>query len=195
VAQWCFNLTSFNLESSLDSRRRDLIRVTSALSLAFGSGLLTPAQVFGASRWGSDWNGAVYSARSLEAFVRAMQGDTTTPNEPRTVTRSERGKVAGLSEAVDGQLLIDAPELAENGTNVPVTVRSNIPQTDFIALIADLNPYPVCVGFNVLPENDPSFSVRIKVAKSSNLVAVSRANDRFYYALRDITVMIGGCLG
>jgi sulfur-oxidizing protein SoxY len=51
------------------------------------------------------------------------------------------------------------------------------------------------VGFNVLPENDPSFSVRIKVAKSSNLVAVVRANDKFHYVLRDITVMIGGCLG
>ena len=61
----------------MNPSRRDLIRVTSALSLAFGSGLLTPAQVFGATRWGSDWNGAVYSARSLEAFVRAMQGDTT----------------------------------------------------------------------------------------------------------------------
>lgn len=179
----------------MDSRRRDLMRVASALSLALGSGLLTPAQVFGANRWGSDWNGAVYSARSLEAFVRAMQGDTTTPNEVRTVTRSERGKVAGLSEAAEGQLMIDAPELAENGTNVPVTVRSNIAQTDFIALIADLNPYPVCVGFNVLSVNDPGFSVRIKVAKSSNLVAVARADDRFYYALRDITVMIGGCLG
>ena len=114
----------------MNPSRRDLIRVTSALSLAFGSGLLTPAQVFGATRWGSDWNGAVYSARSLEAFVRAMQGDTTTPNEPRTVTRSERGRVPGLSEAVEGQLFIDAPELAENGTNVPVTVRSNIAQTD-----------------------------------------------------------------
>jgi len=179
----------------LDSRRRDLIRVTSALSLAFGSGLLTPAQVFGASRWGSDWNGAVYSARSLEAFVRAMQGDTTTPNEPRTVTRSERVNIPGLAEAGEEQILIDAPELAENGTNVPVTARSNIPGTDFIALIADLNPYPVCVGYNVLPDSDPGFSVRIKVAKSSNLVVIARANDKFYYSLRDITVMIGGCLG
>lgn len=171
------------------------MRVAAALALAFGSGLLKPSEVFGAQAWGTDWNGAVYSARSLEAFVRAMKGDTTTPNEVRTVTRSERGKVAGLMEAADGDILIDAPELAENGTNVPVTVRCNIPDADFIALLADLNPYPVCVGFNVLPDNDPSYSVRIKVAKSSNLVVVVRAKDKFYYALRDITVMIGGCLG
>jgi len=179
----------------LDKSRRDALRVATALSLAFGSGLLTPAEVFGAERWGSDWNGAVYSARSLEAFVRAMRGDTTTPNEPRTVTRSERVNIPGLAEAGEEQILIDAPELAENGTNVPVTARSNIPGTDFIALIADLNPYPVCVGYNVLPDSDPGFSVRIKVAKSSNLVVIARANDKFYYSLRDITVMIGGCLG
>lgn len=179
----------------MDKSRRDATRVAAALALAFGSGLLKPSEVFGAQRWGTDWNGAVYSARSLEAFVRAMKGDTTTPNEVRTVTRSERGKVAGLSEAADGDIVIDAPELAENGTNVPVTVKCLIPGTDFIALLADLNPYPVCVGFNVLPDNDPSFSVRIKVAKSSNLVVVVRAKDKFYYTLRDITVMIGGCLG
>ncbi len=179
----------------MDKSRRDALRIASALSLAFGSGLLTPAEVFGAERWGSDWNGAVYSARSLEAFVRAMRGDTTTPNEVRTVTRSERVNIPGLAEAKEGDILIDAPELAENGTNVPVSARSNIPGTDFIALIADLNPYPVCVGYNVLPDNDPGFSVRIKVAKSSNLVVIARANDKFYYAMRDITVMIGGCLG
>ncbi len=171
------------------------MRVAAGLALAFGSGLLKPSEVFGAQAWGTDWNGAVYSARSLEAFVRAMKGDTTTPNEVRTVTRSERGKVAGLVEAAAGDIEIDAPELAENGTNVPVTVRCHIPDTDFVALLADLNPYPVCVGFNVLPDTDPSFSVRIKVAKSSNLVVVTRAKGKFYYTLRDITVMIGGCLG
>lgn len=171
------------------------MRIGAGLAVAFSAGLLKPSEVFGAQAWGTDWNGAVYSARSLEAFVRAMKGDTTTPNEVRTVTRSERGKVAGLVEAAAGEIVIDAPELAENGTNVPVTVKCTIPDTDFIALLADLNPYPVCVGFNVLPDNDAGFSVRIKVATSSNLVVVARAKGKFYYTLRDITVMVGGCLG
>lgn len=171
------------------------MRIGAGLAVAFSAGLLKPSEVFGAQAWGTDWNGAVYSARSLEAFVRAMKGDTTTPNEVRTVIRSERGKVAGLVEAAAGEIVIDAPELAENGTNVPVTVKCSIPDTDFIALLADLNPYPVCVGFNVLPDNDAGFSVRIKVATSSNLVVVARAKGKFYYTLRDITVMVGGCLG
>lgn len=179
----------------MDKSRRQVMQLASALALAFGSGLLKPSEVFGAERWGSDWNGAVYTARSLEAFVRAMKGDTTTPNQPRTVSANERDKIAGLQEAKEGDIQIDAPELAENGTNVPVTIKTTIPGTDFIALLADLNPYPVCVGFNVLADGDPGFSVRIKVAKSSNLVAVVRAQDKFYYTMRDITVMIGGCLG
>ena len=189
----------------MDQSRRDAMRIASALALAFGAGLLRPSDVFadeddaGITRsaenipWGSDWNGAVYSAKSLEAFVIAMNGDTTTPNTPRTVV--ERGKVPGLFVAKPGDLLIDAPELAENGTNVPVTIRSNMPDTDFIALIADHNPMPVCVGFNVLPENDAEFSVRIKVAETSTLVAAARAGGKWYFTLRDITVMIGGCLG
>lgn len=177
-----------------DPARRDALRAASALVLAVGAGLLKPAEVFAAARgWGEDWNGAVYSAKSLEAFVLAMRGDTTTPNTSRSVVN--RGKVPGLGPAKEGELLLDAPELAENGTNVPVTVSSLIPNTDFIALIADHNPNPVCVGFNVLPVNEPTYSVRIKVAETSTLVAVARANGQWFYTLRDITVMIGGCLG
>ena len=107
------------------------MRIASGLAIAFSAGLLKPSEVFAEVTevaevaWGSDWNGAVYSAKSLEAFVIAMSGDTTTPNTPRTVT--ERGRAPGLSEAPKNQLIIDAPELAENGTNVPVTITSKIP--------------------------------------------------------------------
>lgn len=177
-----------------DPSRRDALRVASALALAVGAGLIKPTDLFAAAPgWGEDWNGAVYSAKSLEAFVLAMNGDTTTPNTSRTVVN--RGKVPGLGPAKEGELLLEAPELAENGTNVPVTVTSLIPDTDFIALIADHNPNPVVVGFNVLPVNEPRYSVRIKVAETSSLVAVARAKGQWYYTLRDITVMIGGCLG
>ncbi len=180
----------------MDSSRRDAMRIASGLAIAFSAGLLKPFDVFAEDAeviWGSDWNGAVYSAKSMEAFVIAMNGDTTTPNTPRTVT--ERGRAPGLSEAPKNQLIIDAPELAENGTNVPVTLTSKIPKTDFIALLADLNPNPVCVGFHVLPDNEPTYSVRIKVAETSGIVAVARSEGRWFYAIRDITVMIGGCLG
>lgn len=169
------------------------MRVASALAIAFGSGLIRPAEVFADAQWGTDWNGAVYTAKSLEAFVIAMSGDTTTPNTSRTVV--ERGKAPNLSRANEGDLVLDAPELAENGTNVPVTISSKLPDTDFLALIADHNPMPVCVGFNVLPDNAPEFSVRIKVAETSTLVAAARAGGKWYFTLRDITVMIGGCLG
>lgn len=101
----------------------------------------------------------------------------------------------GLSLAKENDILIDAPELAENGTNVQVTLTSLIPKTDFIALLADQNPNPVCVGFHVLPDCEPSYSVRIKVAETSSLLAVVRSEGKWFYAMRDITVMIGGCLG
>jgi len=174
--------------------RRDVMRISSGLALAFSAGIIKPSDVFGQQKsWGSDWNGAVYSAKSLEAFVYAMNGDTTTPNTPRTVT--QRGQVPGLSLAKENDLIIDAPELAENGTNVPVSLTSKIPNTDFIALIADHNPNPVCVGFNVMPGTEPYYSVRVKVAETSAIIAVARSGGKWYYTLKDITVMVGGCLG
>jgi sulfur-oxidizing protein SoxY len=178
----------------VEQSRRDVMRLSSGLALAFSTGLLKPSEVFcQQTSWGSDWNGAVYSAKSLEAFVYAMNGDTTTPNTPRTVTK--RGEAPGLSLAKANELIIEAPELAEHGTNVPVTLTSKIPKTDFIALIADHNPNPVCVGFNVLPDTEPQYSVRIKVAETSAIIAVARSEGKWYYTLKDITVMLGGCLG
>jgi predicted secreted protein len=106
----------------MDQSRRDVMRVASALALAFTSGLLKPSEVFAGVSWGSDWNGAVYSAKSLEAFVIAMNGDTTTPNSSKTVT--ERGRAPGLSLAKENEIIIEAPELAENGTNVQVSLTS-----------------------------------------------------------------------
>jgi len=176
----------------MDQSRRDVMRVASGLAIALTTGLLKPSDVFAAG-WGSDWNGAVYSAKSLEAFVIAMNGDTTTPNSSKTVT--ERGSAPGLSRAKENAIILDAPELVENGTNVRVNLASNIPNTDFIALLADQNPNPVCVGFHVLPNNDPSYLVTIKVAETSSLVAVVRSEGKWFYTLRDISVMVGGCLG
>ena len=177
----------------MDQSRRDTLRVASGLALAFSAGLLKPSDVFAGVSWGSDWNGAIYTAKSLEAFVIAMNGDTTTPNSSKTVT--ERGSAPGLSLAKENDIIIEAPELAENGTNVQVTLSTRIANADFIALLADQNPNPVCVGFHVLPNNEPYSSVRIKVAETSSLVAVVRSEGKWFYALRDITVMIGGCLG
>ena len=176
----------------MDQSRRDVMRVASGLAIALTTGLLKPSDVFAAG-WGSDWNGAVYSAKSLEAFVIAMNGDTTTPNSSKTVT--ERGSAPGLSRAKENAIILDAPELVENGTNVRVNLASNIPNTDFIALLADQNPNPVCVGFHVLPNNDPSYLVTIKVAETSSLVAVVRSEGKWFYTLRAISVMVGGCLG
>jgi sulfur-oxidizing protein SoxY len=169
------------------------MRIASGLALAFTAGLLKPSDVFAGTTWASEWNGAAFTAKSLEAFVIAMSGDTTTPNSSKTVV--ERGKAPGLSLAKENTLLIEAPDLAENGTNVLVTLTSKIPNTDFIALLADMNPNPVCVGFYVLPNNEPYYSVRIKVAETSSLIAVVRSEGKWFYALKDITVMIGGCLG
>lgn len=177
----------------MDQSRRDVMRIASGLAIAFSAGLLKPSDVFAGNAWASEWNGAAFTAKSLEAFVIAMSGDTTTPNTPKTVV--ERGKAPGLSAAKENDIVIEAPELAENGTNVQVTLTSKIPNTDFIALLADMNPNPVCVGFHVLPVNEASYSVRIKVAETSSLIAVVRAEGKWFYMLRDITVMVGGCLG
>tara|TARA_S200000501_G_C20793732_1_gene730754 strand:- start:488 stop:973 length:486 start_codon:yes stop_codon:yes gene_type:complete len=160
--------------------------------MALTTGMLSPRDVFGQQLWGSDWNGKVYSAKSIEAFVMAMRGEGFFLNSSRVDI--EKVKIKDLEIASDGDITIEAPELAENGTNVPVKLSTKIPQANFIALMADHNPNPVCVGFHVLPNTEPTYSVRVKVAETSSLLAVVRSNNKWFYSSKDIVVMIGGCL-
>lgn len=176
--------------------RRHWLQVSSALALALTSGLLKPEDVFGQSNtptpsakdpkkpgiltplgmgpYEAEWNGKIYTARRVEFMIRAF-GDPEVWQETDLIT-------------------VKAPELVENGAVVPVSVNSAVEGTDFLALIATLNPYPVCLGFYVLPGTLPEYATRIKVSESSTLVALARAKGKWYTASTEVAVIVGGCL-
>jgi sulfur-oxidizing protein SoxY len=50
--------------------------------------------------------------------------------------------------------------------------------------------------FDVTDAVEPSFSTRVKMAQSSNVVAVAMMNDgRVLFAQREVKVTLGGCGG
>ena len=89
-------------------------------------------------------------------------------------------------------MLIEAPEIADNGGAVPIRVVA--PGARRIALFADGNPNPGVAVFSFGKLATPEATVRIRLAGSQNLVAVAEMVDgTFRETSRPIVVTIGGC--
>ena len=95
----------------------------------------------------------------------------------------------------EGGLTLTAPEIAENGNTVPISVDA--PGAVSIMILAEKNPSPLVVTFNFGPmAGSQSASTRIRLAGTQDLVAVAKMSDgSFVQASQAVKVTIGGCGG
>jgi len=92
-------------------------------------------------------------------------------------------------------IFMQTPEIAENGAVVPVGVISNIPKTESIAILIEKNPNPLAAVFDIPLGTEPSISTRVKMAQTSNIYALVRADGRYFVATKEVKVTLGGCGG
>ena len=103
--------------------------------------------------------------------------------------------LTGGADIAEGGLNIVAPEIAENGNTVPISITA--PGAVLVTVFADGNPVPNVATFK-FGELNPSRSVstRIRLAKTQNVVAIAQMNDgSFQRANAAVKVTIGGCGG
>jgi sulfur-oxidizing protein SoxY len=94
-----------------------------------------------------------------------------------------------------GDIKIKAPDIAENGAVVPVSVSTSLGKVDSIAVIAEKNGTPLASNFKLGANAIPNVSTRIKMGKTSDVIAVVKANGKAYSARKNVKVTIGGCGG
>ncbi len=101
----------------------------------------------------------------------------------------------GGADVVEGALTLVAPEIAENGNNVPIEVSA--PGAEMIAVFADGNPEAKVIQFNFGPLNPNRFvATRIRLAQTQNVVAIAKMEDgTLHKASAEVKVTIGGCGG
>lgn len=98
-----------------------------------------------------------------------------------------------MSESRD--IFIKAPEIAENGSVVPVEVSSKLAGTSNIAILIEKNTNPFTANFSIPAGTEGYVSTRVKISGSSPLHVVVKAGDKFYHAEKQVKVTIGGCGG
>lgn len=148
-------------------KRKFLLQTTSVITLSLLGSINTSF---------AEWQKSLFEHMGLDDLLNSLTNNTKpTPSD---------------------DIHIKAPEIAENGAVVPVTVNSSIANVTDISIIVDNNPSPLTSSFTLNPELEAYVSTRVKMAKSSNIVALVTTKDNQYFtASKSIKVTIGGCGG
>jgi len=101
----------------------------------------------------------------------------------------------GSAPADSKDIVVKAPDIAENGAVVPVEVISSIPGTTSIAIIAEKNTTPLVAQFDLMGGTEGFISTRIKMGSTALVRAVVTAGGKNYTTAKEVKVTIGGCGG
>lgn len=148
-------------------KRREFLK---GAVMVVGTGLVVPGEVMAAV-----WPADLFHDTHLEQVLIGL-GDS--------------------KPVISDKIAIHAPDIAENGAVVPVTIVADIPHASRISILTPQNPFVLNSSYE-LPEGTlPYVSTRIKLAKTMSILAVVHTqNGQSYMATRKIKVTIGGCGG
>ena len=150
-------------------KRRTLLKGTVAAGIISSTGLLIPKQVL------AKWPSSAFEAKDVETAITGVAGSSE------------------MSDSTD--IAIKAPDIAENGAVVPVSITSGMSDIESISIIAAKNGNPLAASFILGKGAEGYVSTRIKMGKTSDVVAVVKAGGKLYTAKKEVKVTIGGCGG
>jgi sulfur-oxidizing protein SoxY len=101
------------------------------------------------------------------------------------------GKTAEPSDKIK----LDAPEIAENGGVVPISVTTTLDKVTSISFFVAENPSALAASYRIPDGTIPAVANRLKMARSSNVIAIVEADGKLYSATREVKVTVGGCGG
>lgn len=150
-------------------QRRSFLHLSllaSSASLLASMGVLTPRQVH------AEASGA-FAAKTLDDTLKALN----------------------VTPETSDKIKINAPEIAEDGSVVPVTVTSQLDGTTEMSIIVENNPIPLAATFSFGEGVKAEASTRLKMGKTSNILVLAKVGDKTYSAKQEVKVTIGGCGG
>ncbi len=153
--------------------RRDALKTsggTMVMALAASAGLFKTDRVFA-----QEWNKSAFEVKTLNDVVKSLGGTTAT--ESKDIS------------------FVNAPDIAENGAVVPVGATSKIPKTESISILVEKNPNALSASFIIPDGTDPTITTRVKMGQTSNVYALVKADGKFFYAVKEVKVTLGGCGG
>jgi sulfur-oxidizing protein SoxY len=150
------------------NRRKMLSRSVAVATLLGTAGLLPQAAQ-------AAYNSAAFEIKTMADLIKSLGGSA--PVESKDI---------GIS----------GPDIAENGAVVPIGVSTTLPGVKRMLVLVEKNPSVLSAIFEVSDAVDASFSTRVKMGQSSNVMAVAMmADGKVLFAQKEVKVTLGGCGG
>jgi sulfur-oxidizing protein SoxY len=157
----------------MDFRRRQALKTgggMTLLALVTAAGWLRPADASAQA-----WNKGAFETHAMDETLKAL--GATTPVQSKDI------------------VFVATPDIAENGAVVPIGITSNVPKTESIAILIEKNPNMLAGVFDIPAGTEPALSTRVKMAQTSNVYALVKADGKYHVASKEIKVTLGGCGG
>jgi sulfur-oxidizing protein SoxY len=119
---------------------------------------------------------------------------------PEEAFKQKNGKEAikllyGRTAEPSDKIKLDAPEIAENGAVVPISVSTSLADVTTIALVVPENPNVLAAYYKIPQGTMPNVSNRLKMAKTSNVIVIVESGGKLFSATKEVKVTVGGCGG
>jgi len=144
-------------------QRRDFVKMLFAVSAL----ALVPVRAFAAM-----WNANAFESTKLNSALTGL----------------------GIAEIkASEQIRIIAPDKAENGAVVQIEVKSEIANTESLAILVENNPTPLIAHFVFSEGADAYIVTRIKMAETSDVQAIVKVGNQYFSAKKRVEVLENGC--
>jgi sulfur-oxidizing protein SoxY len=119
------------------------------------------------------WPKAAFAAtEATEARIKLLGTDQPTPSD---------------------EIQLSAPMVAEDGSIVPISVETKLQDVRSISIVVMNNPRPLAVSFEIHAGTLPEVSCRIKMAETSDVMALVRTGKGIFSTSTHVKVTLGGC--
>jgi len=102
----------------------------------------------------------------------------------------------GAAVSATDKIVILSPQIAESGKEVSIAVRSEgLKYVESITLMAEKNTNPMLASFKMSERSKPFIRSRVKLSKTTRVLALVKADGKYYTASTVVKVTDGGCGG
>lgn len=118
----------------------------------------------------------------------ASKPETTSPLEVAIATEA-----GGQHPTESEQIKLEVPDLAEDGSIVPISIGTEMSNVESIWVFVEKNPTPLAARFDLDKSLEPFVSLRIKMNESCDVIAMVKSGNDYYSAKKFVRVVLGGC--
>lgn len=156
----------------MNDMRRIILKAGMAggtVAVAAAAGLLTPGIVLAA------WPKQAFETKKMDEAIKIING--------------------GSSASDSKDITVEAPDIAENGAVVSVTIKTKLANVEKISVLVPENASPLASSYVLSKQTDGFVTGRIKMRKTSDVIAIVKAGGKLYTAKKPVKVTLGGCGG